>query len=379
MKNAIKLLLVVAMCAMGGKAWGAAPGPLTLSRIGADTGVNATITNGFTNYAMASLNTGWCTRFMAQDTRDIYTVYVQFGTVTAAGSITCRIETIDTATGKPTGTLYDANATKVFTPVTSSWNTITFATPPSTGLVAGNEYAIVLLTTTGGTTHTLVSSVADARYPCITLTAADGTTRTNFAEVTSTAPCFSLGFSDSAEESPLGLPFNSAVVSKNIFTTTASGMKLVLTGSLKIRGYYFYVLKTGTPAGGITVKTWDSTNAIVTGSTVTIGVNSLTNASTRICQVLLPAPITLAAGTYRVTVESQSSANSSNCWTLRGLTGRSSAVIPSGISETDTATLTSTPPTWSDTATAMMNMGILLDDSVTPSSGVPMSRIRTGF
>jgi hypothetical protein len=56
------------------------------------------------------------------------------------GNITCRIETV--SVGKPSGILAHANLTKVFTPVPSSWNTITFDIPAT---ITAGTYAIVMI------------------------------------------------------------------------------------------------------------------------------------------------------------------------------------------------------------------------------------------
>ena len=138
--------------------------------------------SAISNYAMAALNAGFCARFPALNTKDIKSIRLYWGTVTAAGVVEARIETIDTATGKPTGSLYDAAATKSFTP-TAGAQTVTFDTLPTTGLTEGTYYALVLLTTTGGTAMTLRSHVQIGGNGPAMLKADDGTTRTNFAVV----------------------------------------------------------------------------------------------------------------------------------------------------------------------------------------------------
>lgn len=107
----------------------------------ANSAAAAMAASGVVSYAMPTLNNGFSGRFMAYDTRDIKSVYVNFSSVSAPGTVELRIETIDNTTGKPSGTLYDANATKSFTPA-AGWNTVTFDTLPTTGLVGTYNFEI---------------------------------------------------------------------------------------------------------------------------------------------------------------------------------------------------------------------------------------------
>ncbi|MBI5235574.1 MAG: hypothetical protein HY886_04925 [Deltaproteobacteria bacterium] len=323
-----------------------------------------------TTYAMAALNTGWCARFKANDTLDVKSVKLRWSSVSAAGTVQLRIETIDATTGKPSGTLYDANAVISFTPV-AGVQTYTFATLPTTGLTIGNEYAIVLLTTVAGTTQTLQSSATGTNYaslPVILLTAANGTTRTNFAEVTDTIPIAGIVWEDNSEN-PSGLcPFHTQNDTA-IYTTNAGAVKMVLPAQVKIAGVFAWQRKSGTPAGDLRVRVFDSSNNVVANTTVTVDKDSLLTqfTSSRRVQFLFPAVVTLAAGTYRIVWDSASSANSSNCWTIRTATFFSSAGVPSA-SRLSTCPDVGTP-VWTDSTTDMAAGGFLLDDIVAGTGG----------
>src|SRR5262249_33821229 len=134
------------------------------------------IAPGATTFAMANLNTGYCARFMANDARDVASVWINWSTVSSPGTVQVRIETIDATTGKPSASLYDATATVNITP-SAGWQQATFASLPTTGLTAGTEYALVLLTTVAGTTQTLrayLTASGSGSFPAAALTAADG-------------------------------------------------------------------------------------------------------------------------------------------------------------------------------------------------------------
>jgi hypothetical protein len=357
------------------------PGRYHRGIFGADEVVRSFSANGATTYAMAALNTGWCARFTAPDTRDVWSVWVNWSTVTAPGTVQVRIETIDTTSGKPTGTLYDANAVLSFTPA-AGWQQLTFASHPTTGLVAGNEYAVVLLTTAGGTAQTLRSSIPSGPYPTLTLTAADGTTRANFAEVGNTTPVITFGLSDGLEEAFACCPY-AAQSTSNIFGTNAAGLKFTVPAGaiFSAAGIEFSnVTRTGTPAGDLRLRIFNSSDATVSGTTVSVSRNSLTGVNTRRLRVHFPAVVSLSAGTYRVVLDSASSANSSNCWKVTASQARIAGNAPSGFVLTTTADVTAGPPvTWTDTATDVPPLGLILDDVTTAAGGVNRSLLPSGL
>lgn len=325
------------------------------------------ISNGApTTYAMASLNTGWCARFTAKDTRDILTVYVNWSVVTSAGVVECRIETIDATTGKPSGSLYDANATKSQAPV-AGWQAFTFASPPTTGLTAGTEYAIILLTTTGGTAHTLRShevSGPGATYPTIVLTAADGTTRSNFAEVTAAVPNCTVVYEDSQEEtlSITACGNGAAGTALDIYGVKAAGLKFVVPAneSWIVDGVTTLGLaRTGSP-NDLRVRIFNSSDSAVSGTTRTVDKDSLTNvAVARRVEICFAAPVTLTAGTYRIVFDDAAgTGTNTNKYTLAVTTLRSSTLCPPSISSTSTADITAGTITWVDDQTVINGSGL---------------------
>ena len=345
----------------------AVPGALYGAKIGPDKRL-AAVVDGFSTFAMAGLNSGWCARFVATQAKDIKSVKVHFATVTAAGTIEARIETIDGTTGKPSGTLYDAAATKSFTPV-AGWQTVTFDVLPTTNMTAGTMYGLVLLTTTGGTAHTINSTVSDGdngtSLPCAALTAADGTTRSNFAVASgSHSPIASLILDDDTED-PMGLIPYAASTNHNTVTTAGVAMKVVTVGTMLVAGVEFRLQKVGTPAGDLRIRIFDSGNSTVANSTYTLDKDVPISARNHSC--LFAGLVSLAAGTYRVVFDSASSVDSSNCWRLSSSTPVTTAVAPSSyIISTcpDVGT-----PVWTDSATANQPPVRLIIDSITASSG----------
>jgi hypothetical protein len=328
--------------------------------------------SGAATYAMAADKTGWCARFIATGTGDIKSVKLRWVTVSAPGAFSIRIETIDATTGLPTGTLYDANAALTGQVPSAGVQTYTFAALPTTGLTVGTMYALVVLTTTVGTTQTLASTNSatyGARYPVAVLTAADGTTRTNFAEVAGNIPTCSFVLEDDSENNCGCSPYLSSTVSNNLVTTAAVGMKVVLNNSANLAGIQIANLsKTGTPAGDLRCQIFNDSNALVTGTNITIDKDYLlTSASTKAVFFRFASAITLAAGTYRVAFDAASDANSSNCWNIKSVpfTGD----VATGFRLVTWADIAA-PQTYTDSSTDQIPIYLIMDADVAPSGTV---------
>jgi hypothetical protein len=321
-----------------------------------------------TTVAMASLNSGWCGRFTAQGTRDVKSVWVRWSTVTAPGTVQLRIETVDATTGKPTGTLYDANAVLSFTP-SSGAQQLTFATPPTTGLVDGTDYAVVLLTTVGGTALTLYSHTSTAltagAYPAIVLTAADGTTRTNFAEVSNATPAaFSFVYSDNSEEVPGGWTPYYQNNSDSVYGTNAGGMKFIIPANVtfNVAGVeLFNASPTGTPLS-LRARIWDSTNTII--ATRVANQKMMTGyTGNKRARFMFASPVALVGGTYRAMFDQTDHTTLvGNRWNLQYTTPRVSSFIPQGFIRTTTANIDATPPTWTDDSASQPMIAMIVDD-----------------
>jgi hypothetical protein len=363
----------------------AAAGNLYHSFIGADEiAWQAVVTVGApVGYAMAPINTGWAARFVALDTRDIYSVWLNWKTISSPGKVDVRIEAIDTTTGKPNGSLYDANAAIAAVTPTAGWQQFTFASHPTTGRVVGTEYGLVVLTTTGGTTHTLNAHHGGTEYsviPSITLQAANGTTRANFAEFNPSVPVYSLGMSDGGEESQ-GYP-TAVNGTYAVYGTRSFGTKVPLLGSVNALGVEILALyRTGTLWGNLRARILNSSDVLVTGATATIQKTSLTalnSGTVRRIRFFFPTPVTLAAGTYRVVIDQvDHTTTSGEPYQIYFQTFRAAALIGAGTSRTDTTNVDAGPPvTWTDTPADQPLMRLLLDDVPAPAGGL---RVGTGM
>lgn len=335
---------------------------------------------GIATYQMSALNRGFSGRFRALSTKDIKSVILDWYGVSVPGTVQLRIET--DSSGKPSGTLYDANASYNITPA-GGVQTYTFAVLPTTGLTVGSYYHIVLLTTVAGTSHNLNAYFADTKpapYPVNTLTATDGTVRTNFAETSSSWPVLAFILDDDSVETLGMLPYYSFATS-NIFGTSAVASKIALGQPVNIHAIdALNIIKTGTPAGDLRIRIYDSSDNLITNSTVTENLTIITNASPNGLIVSMPGIISLPAGTYRVMFDSPNSVNSSNCWAIRTCILLHSSFLTNFHLSTCT-TSGGNPGTWTDSSTDQCPIGLRLDSFGTSGGGGgPVgNNIRGGF
>lgn len=325
-----------------------------------------------TVYGMPTANMGHAARFTATKAKKIYSVLIAWSSISAAGTVTLRIETVNATTGKPTGTLYDANATKTFTP-TSGIQTVTFASAPTTNLTIGTEYAIVLLCATDGSIQNLASRVHSSfdygQGPVIALTASDGTTRSNFADVGS-IPVAGLILDDGSYDDMGMCPWYTASGFGLYGTDRSAALKFTLDRSVTIKGFQGGggFTRNGTPAGDLRVRVLDTSNNVVSSMSYTIDKDSLTTMSARGLTYLFGTPITLPAGTYRLAFDSASSANSVNCFDLRSAVPLNSSLVNSNFGYSTTTNM-SGAWTWTDTAGQIPPIGLLIDSVSTGGGG----------
>jgi hypothetical protein len=346
-----------------------------------------------TSFPMSAINNGSAFRFIATDTRDVAYAWINWASATTPGTVRVRIET--DASGKPSGTLYDPNATVDITP-TAGWQQCTFATVPTTHLVANATYYVVIYTTVAATgSQTLKEGWAPQAggYPFVALSATDVSTRTNFVESGNTIPVCTLGLTDGTTTTEETLEFAAFAGASNfgIYGVRAVAMKLVVpTGvTMSVVGVVLeQPLRNGTP-DDIRARIFDNTNTLVSGATLILPRNSVLSASGKRIPARFPTAVSIAAGTYRVVVDQSnaggnSATTNSNNWSFYAASFRSSAVAPSSnilSTSTDTTALGGAGA-WVDTATDIPLIGLQLNDISASGGGgtVPTAaNVRSGI
>lgn len=322
---------------------------------------------GPSTFAMAGLNAGWCAKFQARDNRDIKSLNVNWSSVATPGTVQLRIETIDMTTQppKPTGTLYDANAVKSFTPV-AGWQNVAFDTLPTAGLTAGNLYGALLITTGAGTTQTLNAYIGGntARHPFYALTAADASTRANLTE--QGVPIATIVYEDDDEDELFWAPL-SARTSFDIYGTRAVGHLYTFDSRVKLSGMAMQQVQNttdhATMTGDIQLHVYDANGAVVTGPVVIDKEHFGVAFSTKRLFFEFPSPIVFNASTYRFSVsQSDTGSTSGNAYTVYGSQAKSAAHWGGKYYRTHTLDRTANPITWVDTTDQLMDMWGVMDN-----------------
>ena len=313
--------------------------------------------------SISTASSAYAVRFQAPDSRDIYSVWILWDTVSGAQPVTLTIEQCDDLTGKPLGTPYDANATITFTPTGTggTWQQHTFASHPATGLTPGKLYAIVIIANaTASTSLKIRSCISTSALPSMLLS---GTSRAALAEVANNTPVASFVMSD-GEETTLGFAPYITGTARNVYGNLAVGAKFTLAAGVVVSGLVCEsVISTGTPTG-LRGQIFDSTGTLVPGATVTILRGGLLQSTvSRRIRIRFPAAVTLAAGTYyAVWDQTDHTTTSGNNYGFTGGLSRLAGLVPSGTIACTVADITATPPIFTPITTECSTTGLLLSD-----------------
>lgn len=335
-----------------------------------------------TAFAMASVNNCWAARFRNVTNKKPKAVKVSWASITSPGQAELRIETIDASSGKPTGTLYNANAT-LQQAINGSvgWQMFQFATLPTAALDLDTDYAIVLLTKTAGTTQSLRASInLGGSYPAITLQAADGSDRNNLTEQTALTPIFTIVWEDDSETAPTGLPYDSTTTPTGCYGVRAWGSKVVVPAGLVVPVYGVTIrrlTKTGTPSD-LRCRILNSSDALVSGCQCIVDADSISNVAGARCDFLFPAPVNLAAGTYRVVFDQNGVSTSGNNYQTRHATAGASALVPSEFQSTATDDYTAGTIVWTDSPTQTPAISLLVGAISAAGSGGGAAQLING-
>lgn len=339
------------------------------SRFGGDRrGAYIANNNGVVSYTAigTTLDAGVAFRFTALSTKDVKSVRIYWVNAATPKAVLLTVETIGTATGKPTGTLYDANASFSIATPTVGVQTYTFATPPTTGLTVGVEYAIVLANTGGAGSQSIGLYINETGYgqaPTAVMSGTNITTRSNLTVISNGTPPCSIIWDDDTEDAVGFMPFYSYTTNA-VYGARGVGMLFTTPIAFNVAGFYMEGVNiVGTPAGALRFRLFDASNNTISGTTVSVNPAS---ASSRAFVVQLPAVISLPAGTYRLVVDSADS-TITNGWSIRSIKFMHANAVPNNFRLTSCLDIGA--PSWTPSTTDNMVAGLLLDDIPTAAGG----------
>ena len=320
---------------------------------------------GTSTYAMPSQNNGVSALHVARDTQDVLGIVVNWGTITSPGTVEFRYET--DASGKPSGTLYDANATKTVTP-TAGIQEVTFDTPPTTGRTAGDYYHVVLITATNGTAHTLSSHIGEASIPRALLTATDGSTRTNFAVVNPSTPICALRLEDNSLTTEGMMPFMGVATLAIYGADRCGGALFDVPNPIDVVGFEFSHMLAVSSFPAYVFSIIDSSNNVISGTQVTIPADKIYSTGRR-WEIPFNGVVTIPAGVCRAVLYAAAGAgDSSNYCGTRYATALDASLCPTFGRHTLSTNWSSTK-TFTDTNGSIVSCQFKLYQQETVSGG----------
>lgn len=269
-----------------------------------------------------------------------------------------RIETVDTSTGLPTGTLYHANATDA---VTIGTGAADYANNfDGTFSLAQGDFIAFVISVSSGTPSGVQFGLFDddgagVMVPYLIDFDAAAAIRT------SGAICAGLGISGGGAVClPKMWPINAA--SNETYNSGSSpdtiGNRIVVDAPIRVAGAFYWVDQDA----DATLKLYDTD-----GSTVLASANLYTAvpplASSQLCEARFSSSIELAAGTYWIAIEATSGSNIGlSTITFVSSTWRSGS--PFGADKITYAACTQTPAntgSWTVTETKQAMIGLIID------------------
>lgn len=230
--------------------------------IAADPGGN----NG-TNYQVDSATKKYAIAFVP--TQTITLAKVNFRTTGITGSPTCTVRIETNSSGRPSGTLAWANATKTGVAVVSGWQTEIALTATGT-LTAGTLYHLVISNDAGtpasnyfnvndtsqleGAANNSAPYLLSGEHWPASFDGASWTTRSGVG------PIYML-VSNDATPVRLGQPVDGSSIDTMSSTTTYYGVKFTAPATGTISGFNFEHLPNGTPT--LTYRVYDSSDTLL--------------------------------------------------------------------------------------------------------------------
>lgn len=234
----------------------------------------------------------------------------KINTVSADGTITARVETINSSTGKPTGTLAYTNATGTLNVTTADTNPITIPINSPTGVTVtkGDKVGVVLTVSAGTGIGIYASNSLDTTQPASFLGAFPCIQYWNgssWATTTTSAPCINLNYSI-GPVCPMGCATNVTAVT----TTIGTGTSPVIVGNrftLPMKVVASGIWASGIYTGDCTAQLI-GTDGLTVLASATIPAVYMGTTGTAITHFTLPTDITLQANAYyRVVIRATTS------------------------------------------------------------------------
>lgn len=302
---------------------------------------------------------------------DIAKVAFMVPTHTTGGNLDCRLETVSTTTGQPTGTLIAAGANHVQNITAAGWQTVTLDTAP-TVTRSGQAIALVLDATAAVDFTILASGDNQAQLPYTSHFTASSWLNNK------KRPIFGLEYSGGDYPLISGVnPYKTAAL--KFFTSSSTPDELALKFKLpigfRVSGFYLFA-SAGTQAANTEFILYDSDGSTVLETlTPDFDIQSTSNEGAGLHYFRFANSETLLADTfYFLSVKA-----GANSVTLMEIDYESAAVMDASPGGDNAITATQVNAGgFSDEALKMIGVGVLIDGLDLPAGGGAASILGAG-
>lgn len=292
----------------------------------------------------------------APKTGNIHKIHFRTTTVSSSGTLDVRVETVDTTTGTPSGTLIGTNTNGTQTGLASN----TWYSPALTADAAVTQGQIIAISIVQSTGNLSIASLSNPqqRFPYSALFASAAWTKNL------TPPCLALEYDDGTTPPITGCFPYSAVTSTTFnsgSTPDERGNKITLNATMRTSGFWFWA---DCDTQDSEVSLYDSTGTLIERLSFDKDVQN--SSTVGFYSFPWTAKHTLTAGTYRLTLRATSTTNI----TLIDVDVNSSGLMTAMDGGTDIIfTQCTDGGAFTDTNTKRAMIGLLIDGIDVPSGG----------
>lgn len=302
-----------------------------------------------------------CFIIQAKEAMSVATVGFLVNTATGSPTVDIRVETVDPATGLPTGTLWAANTNLVTGAVPTGWSLFTLTAAAT--ITKGQIFAVKIAYASG--TSLVTRSISNLGLGVgLNYRVANTGTPTK-AVSAGLGACMAIGSSSTAFYSvDMLIPVSS--ITNNTFNNTSSarrGLRFQVPFTCRCAGIRHW---NSTSAGDFNAIIFDDAGNVLSSSTQAFEGDTLANLATSANNLFLTNPVILSPGTwYRAALEPSSATNI----TLYIITAPSANYLSGMPGGTNAHYTTYVASSWTDTATDVVPLMDILIDQLDDGAG----------
>jgi len=291
--------------------------------------------------------------FQVPKTGNINKVHFTIFGITTNQTLKLSLQTVDTSTGKPTGTLYGGSATQTLTPTKNVTNTVPFSTPAAA--TAGDFVAFVIEWDSTSGSLTLAYYLRNPSMPCYYKFTSGA-----WGSVNAGLPNMQCEYDDGTTPHHGNLPVftNSSASFHSGSATDERGIKFQIPFPARASGVWI-VFSYSSGSANFDLVLYDASSNVLTSISLNA---SIIHNSGELTRFFWPTKINISANTvYRLSIKPTQSSQTITMpyWSFTDSARRAMFPGASTVYETHRVDLGS----WTDDQTILPVMGLILDQA----------------